>query len=244
VAHEVAHQWFGYTLVPADGPGDSMLTESLTKYCELMLLEKAYGREQVRQSLTYELDLYLSGRTGESESEPPLSRVDNQAYLYYRKGALVMYALKDLLGETTVNTALRNLMSEKHPTSADVIRHLEAVAPAEHHPLIDQWLNDVVLYDFKLDTATSRRLPNGKYEIAMRIAATKELRDKAVPMRESIDIGVFDAAGESLYLAKHSLQNGVQDIRVVVDKEPLSAAVDPYVTRIDRNRFDNSRRIE
>ncbi|MFL6280879.1 MAG: hypothetical protein ACJ731_12260, partial [Vicinamibacterales bacterium] len=34
-AHEVAHQWFGYTLVPADGPGDSMLTESLTKYCEL-----------------------------------------------------------------------------------------------------------------------------------------------------------------------------------------------------------------
>jgi ABC-2 type transport system permease protein len=249
VAHEVAHQWFGYTLVATDGPGDSMLTESLTKYCELMVLEKAYGREQVRQLLTYELDLYLSGRTGESEVEPPLSLVDDQPYLYYRKGALVMYALKDLLGEAAVNTALRNLMREqggprKQPTSADVLRHLLAVAPAEHHALIGQWMNDVVLYDFKLDTATSRRLPDGKYEVTMRIAATKESRDKPVPMREAIEVGVFSAEDVPLYLAKHTLRDGAQEVRVVVDKAPLFAAVDPYICRIDKNRFDNGRRVE
>jgi ABC-2 type transport system permease protein len=249
VAHEIAHQWFGYTLVPADGPGDSMLTESLTKYCELMVLEKAYGREQVRQSLTYELDLYLSGRTGESEAEPPLSRVDNQAYLYYRKGALVLYALKDLLGEATVNTALRNLMREmggprKQSTSAHVLRHLLAVAPPQHHALIDQWLNGVVLYDFKLDKAASRRLPNGKYEVTMRVTAAKESHDQPIAMGEAIDIGVFSAEDERLYLAKHTLRDGAQDITVVVDKAPLIAAVDPYICRIDRNRFDNSKRIE
>jgi hypothetical protein len=226
-----------------------MLTETLTKYCELMVLEKAYGPEQVRQSLTYELDLYLSGRTGESESEPPLSRVDNQPYLYYRKGALVMYALKDLLGEATVNSALRNLMREqggprKKPTSADVIRHLLAVAPAEHHTLIDQWVNGVVLYDFKLETATSRRLPNGKYEVTMRVTAAKESQDKPIPMQEAIDIGVFSATDERLYLAKHALRDGAQEIRVIVTGEPLSASVDPYICRIDRNRFDNSKRVE
>ena len=248
-AHEVAHQWFGHTIVPANGPGGSMITESLTKYCELMLLEKAYGREQVRQALTYELDLYLSGRTSESEAEPPLSRVDNQSYLYYRKGALVLYALRDLLGEETLNTALRNLIREqggprKKPAAADVIRHIRAVAPAEHHPLIDEWLNGVVLYDFQLDSAASRRMPDGTYEIAMRIVATKESRDQAVAMREAIDVGVFDAAGEPLHLARHELRDGAQEIRVVVAKEALRAAVDPYITRIDRNRFDNSRRVE
>ncbi|HEU4888040.1 MAG TPA: M1 family aminopeptidase, partial [Thermoanaerobaculia bacterium] len=236
-SHEVAHQWFGYTLVAADGPGDSMLTESLTKYCELMVLEKAYGREQIRQSLTYELDLYLSGRTSEPQTEPPLSRVHSQSYLYYRKGALVLYALKDLLGEATVNIALRNLIREqggprKLPTSADVIRHLKAVAPAEHHTLIDQWLNGVVLYDFTLQTASSRRLPNGKYEVTMRIAAAKTSHDQPVPLREAIEVGVFSAEDAALYLAKHTLHEGTQDIRVIVDKPPLSAAVDPYICRI------------
>ena len=63
-------------------------------------------------------------------------------------------------------------------------------------------------------------------------------------MREAIDVGVFDAAGEPLHLARHELRDGAQEIRVVVAKEALRAAVDPYITRIDRNRFDNSRRVE
>jgi hypothetical protein len=244
VAHEVAHQWWGYTLVPADGPGASMLTESLTKYSELMVLGKAYGREQVRQSLTYELDLYLSGRTAEMGIEPPLTRVVDQPYLYYRKGALVFYALKDLLGANAVNTALRELLRDRQPTAADLVRHLHAVAAPEQRALIDEWLNDVVLYDFTLESAALRRLADGHYEVRMRIHAIKEARDQRVPMREAIEIGVFSADEKTLYLAKHALHDGMQEITVIVDREPLLAAVDPYVTRIDRNRFDNSKRLQ
>jgi ABC-2 type transport system permease protein len=250
VAHEVAHQWWGYTLVPADAPGAALLTESLTKYSELLALEKAYGREPVRQSLTYELDLYLSGRTSEPGTEPPLLRVDDQSYLYYRKGALVLYALKDLIGENAVNGALRNLLHEKggphgRPTSADLLRHLHAVARPAQHALIDEWLNDVVFYDFSVDSARARPLANGKYEVTMRVTAAKHrANEQALPLRESIDIGLFSADDKTLYLKKHELHDGAQDITVVVDKEPLFATVDPYVCRIDRNRFDNSRRVE
>ncbi|HYC58869.1 MAG TPA: M1 family aminopeptidase [Thermoanaerobaculia bacterium] len=248
VAHEVAHQWWGHQLVAADAPGGTMLTESLTKYAELMLLAKAYGAEQVRQSLTYELDLYLAGRTSQVGGEPPLAQSENQSYLYYRKGALVMYALKDLLGEANVNRALRELLREqggphRSPTTAHLLAHLRAVAPPAQHALIDQWLNDVVLYDFKLASAQSQRLPNGHYEITMRIDAAKSAHDKTLPLRESIDVGIYAADETRLHLAKYPLHDGAQEIKVTVDREPLFAAVDPYISRIDRNRFDNTKRI-
>jgi ABC-2 type transport system permease protein len=242
VAHEVAHQWWGYTLVPADAPGASLLTETLTKYTELMLLRKAYGREAVRQSLTYELDLYLSGRTGERGAEPPLARVENQSYLYYRKGAIVMHALSDLLGEAAVNAALRNLLHEQggpghRATSADLLRHLHAAATPAQQALIDRWMNDVVLYDFRMESARSRRLADGRYLVTMQVSAANRLA-------EMIDIGIYSADDTPLHVAKHALHEGMQEIAVIVDREPLIAAVDPYICRIDRNRMDNGRRVD
>lgn len=241
VAHEVGHQWWGHQLVAANGPGAAMLTESLTKYAELIAFQKAYGRDQTRKLLTYELNRYLSGRAGQEGDEPPLARVDNESYLYYRKGVLVMAALQDLLGEKALNSALRNLLLEQggpnhHPTTADLLRHLYAVAPPAQHPLIDQWLNKVVLYDFKLESASARRLGDGRYELTLQA-------DAAMPTPEQIEVGVYSAEGTQLYLAKHTLHPGAQKIVVAVDGKPDSAAIDPYVLRIDENRFDNSAKV-
>lgn len=245
VAHELAHQWWGYTVVPADVPGATAITESLTKYAELMVLGRAHGREEVRQSLTYELDLYLSGRTSERGAEPPLSRAGDQSYLYYRKGSLVLYGLKDLLGESAVNTALRNFLREqggpqRKPTTTQLVQHLHAVATQPmQHTLIEEWLNGVTLYDFKLDSATARRRADGRFDVTLRVTAAKTTDDDTpLPLSEPIEIGVF-AGEEALHLAKHPLRQGTQEIRLVVAKAPNYAAVDPYVTRIDRNRFDN-----
>jgi ABC-2 type transport system permease protein len=53
--------------------------------------------------LKYELDRYLRGRAGETRHEPPLSRVQREPYVWYQKGALVMYALRDYVGEEKLN---------------------------------------------------------------------------------------------------------------------------------------------
>lgn len=237
VAHEVAHQWWGHNLIAKPGPGATVIVETLTKYVETMALEKAYGREQVRRLLTYELDLYLSGRTGQFGAEPPLAKSDRQSYLYYRKGALVMYALKDLLSEANVNLALRNLLRERggangDATTVDLLRHLNAVATPEQRVAIHRWMNEVVLYDFRMASAQSRKLPDGRYEVQLVI-------DADMPAPEEIEIGVFDADSAPLHLAKNRLHKGTQNLTFIVDREPESAAVDPYILRIDSNRFDN-----
>ncbi|HEV7242178.1 MAG TPA: M1 family aminopeptidase [Thermoanaerobaculia bacterium] len=244
VAHEVAHQWWGHTVSAASGPGATTITESLTKYSELLMLEREHGREAVRESLTHELDRYLSGRTGETDKEPPLARAGRQSYLYYPKGAIVMYAIKDLIGEKAVNDALRTFVREqggphRNPTMTGLLQTLP------RHPLIDEWMNDVVLYDLELESANARKLADGRYEVKMRVSATKQREaGPKLPLRESIDIGMFSEENIPLYVAKHPLKDGLNEVTVIVAKEPAFAAVDPYVTRIDRNRFDNGRDVE
>ena len=241
VAHEVAHQWWGHTVSASRGPGATTITESLTKYSELLMLEREHGREAVRESLTHELDRYLSGRTGETDKEPPLARAGGQSYLYYPKGAIVMYAIKDLLGEKAVNDALRTFVHEqggphRNPTMVGLLQTLP------HHPLIEEWMNDVVLYDLKLESANARKLPDGRYEVRLRISAAKQREaGPKLPMRESIDIGLFAQENAPFHVAKHPLRDGVNEVTMIVAKAPSFASVDPYVTRIDRNRFDNGK---
>jgi ABC-2 type transport system permease protein len=253
-AHEVAHQWWGHSVTPAVVPGASAIIESLPRYSELLVLDKLYGRGQVRRSLGFELDRYLSGRTADN-AEVPLSRVDDQAYLYYGKGAIVMNALKELLGEETLNRALRAFVAAQsgpahQPKIDDLLHEIEAVTPPEDRALVKEWTRDVILYDLPLTSATSRRLPDGRFEVTMQVNVHKSRADEhELPINESIEIGIFASdpdfasSKDILHLAAHPLHSGANTITVIVDKQPSLAAIDPYITRIDRNRFDNMKAI-
>lgn len=250
-AHEVAHQWWGHSVTPAVIPGASAIIESLPRYSELLVLDKRYGRGQVRRSLQFELGRYLTGRAGDEKTEVPLTRVTDQAYLYYGKGAVVMNALKEFLGEETLNRALRSFIAAQsgpahQPKIDDLLHEIEAVTPPENRALVDEWTRDVILYDLTLTAATSRRLPDGRFEVTMQVNVHKSRADeRELPVNESIEIGLFAAdpdvasANDILHLAAHPLHNGTNTITVIVAKKPSYAAIDPYITRIDRNRFDN-----
>jgi ABC-2 type transport system permease protein len=254
-AHEVAHQWWGHSVTPAVVPGASTIIESLPRYSELLVLDKRYGRAQVRRSLQFELDRYLAGRAADEKTEVPLTLVTDQAYLYYGKGAIVMNALKELLGEATLNRALRSFVAAQsgpahQPKIDDLLHAIEDVTPLESRALVNEWTHDVILYDLSMTAATTRRLADGRFEVTMQINARKSRADEhELPINESIEVGLFttdpdDAvANDILHLAAHPLHNGANTITVIVDKQPSYAAIDPYLTRIDRNRFDNVKAV-
>jgi ABC-2 type transport system permease protein len=250
-AHEVAHQWWGHSVTPAVVPGASTIIESLPRYSELLVLDKRYGRAQVRRSLQFELDRYLAGRIADEKTEVSLTRATDQAYLYYGKGAIVMNALKELLGEETLNRALRSFVAAQsgpaqQPKIDDLLQSIEAVTPLENRALVNEWTRDVILYDLTMTSASTRRLADGRFEVTMQVNAQKSRADEhQMPINESIEVGIFTtdpddaSANDILHLAAHPLHNGANTIIVIVDKQPSYAAIDPYLTRIDRNRFDN-----
>jgi ABC-2 type transport system permease protein len=87
-----------------------MLTEILAQYIAMMVLERTHGREQVRKFLDVTRIEYMNRRHNRENREVPLLLLSDQSNLVYRKGALVMYTLREYIGEERVNAALRSFL--------------------------------------------------------------------------------------------------------------------------------------
>ena len=83
------------------------------------MAQKKYGEPQMHKFLSHELDGYLRGRSDEIRQEPPLGQVQREAYVWYQKGSLVLYALSDYIGEDKLNLALRNFLMQYRYANAD-----------------------------------------------------------------------------------------------------------------------------
>jgi aminopeptidase N len=257
-AHEVAHQWWGHQLVPADQQGASMLVETFAQYSAMLVMERKYGRDQVRKFLKYELDRYLRSRGGEVVEELPLARVEEQQYIHYQKGSLVMYWLKEVVGEDVVNRSLAKLLQQysfkgaPYPNTRDFLAILRSEAGPQHDALITDLFEKITLLDLKATNAVAKQRPDGKWDVSIDYEAHKHYADgKGVeteaPMDELVEFGVFTAkpgdkgfgAGNVLLLQKVQVTTGTHHVDFVVDRPPVFAGIDPYNKRIDRNTDDN-----
>lgn len=257
-AHEIAHQWWGHQLVPSEQQGSALLVESFSQYSALLVMERLYGREEMRRFLRYELDRYLRRRGGEVVEELPLARVENQPYIHYQKGALAMYWLKEAVGEPVVNRALARLLQQyafkgaPFANSTDFLRLLREEAGPAHDALITDLFEKITLLDVKAQNAKARALPDGRWQVSFEVDAKKlyadgQGRETEAPLDEPFDVGVFTAepgrrgysAQSVLALERQPVKSGRQTVTLTVAKKPAFAGVDPFNKRIDRNSGDN-----
>lgn len=249
VAHEVAHQWWGLGVAPAAVDGGLLITESLAKYSELVITERMFGRQHTRAQLDYELDRYLARRSSSSSGEPPLSRVRDEAHIYYAKGAIVLNAIRDLLGEETMNRALREFYLEHsgatgRATAAHLIAKLSsAAATDEHRMLIHRWMNDTAIYDLKVRSAVSRPVTSGFEVTAMvdaaRVTFDSEGNQNRLPVGENVPFAILDAGGEVIHTGQVALRQAATQLEVIVATRPAQIVIDPALTRIDAIQRDN-----
>lgn len=261
-AHEVAHQWFAHQVIGGSVQGATMLSESLSQYAALMVMEKEYGKEKMRKFLKEELDNYLSARGGELVEEMPLMLVENQQYIHYQKGSLILYALRDYIGEDKVNLALRNYIQEvafqepPYTHTPDLMKHFEAVTPPEMRYVLDDMFRKITLFENRVTEATYTKRPDGKYAVDLTFEAKKvrsdgQGKETPVPINDLIDVGVFGeetkAGGKKeetvLYLQKHRITQPTTRVQLVVDKLPVRAGIDPINKLVDRNSDDNRKRL-
>jgi ABC-2 type transport system permease protein len=258
-AHELAHQYWAHQVVGGDIQGSTVTTETLAQYSALMVMKKLYGADKIRRFLKYELDNYLGGRKGDPIGEQPLYRVENQGYVHYRKGSLVMYLLQERLGEDAVNRALaRFIQSWKFKgapfhRSVDLIAELRKEATtAEQQALITDLFEKITIYDLKAKEAKATKLPNGLWQTTIIVDAAKYYADakgneKAAPLAESIEIGLFGARPgigafgkkDVIAIERKPVKAGSQQIVVTSKTKPAFAGVDPYNFYIDKNSDDN-----
>ena len=257
IAHEIAHQWWAHQLVGADMQGGTMLSESFSEYASLMTMKGiAKTPMKMREFLKYDHDRYLSGRAFELEKELPLYKVENQQYIHYGKGSVILYALQDYIGEDKVNKALKNFLDAyryraPYPTSLDFLAALEPQVPDSLHYLIDDWFKEITLYDNRLKAATARLMDSGKYEVALEIEAAKIKADslgkeRKVALNEWMDVGLFadEDEKELLFQKRVAVTDSVMTFNFVVDTLPVKAAIDPRHILIDRVYSDNIKPVK
>jgi len=262
VAHEMAHQYWAHQVIGADMQGGTMTSETLAQYSALMVMKHMYGPDKIRRFLKYELDNYLRSRQGEAVEEVPLERVENQQYIHYRKGALVMYLLQERLGEDAVDRALARFDAKwrfKGPPylrSVDLIDEFrkEAKTP-EQQQLITDLFEKITLYDLKVKSASTRKDATG-WTTTLTIGADKYYAngkgdEKPTKLAEPIEIGLFTARPglgafsqkNVIMMEQRPLRNGDQQIVLHSAAKPTFAGVDPYNFYIDRNSDDNVKEV-
>lgn len=256
VAHETAHQWWGGQVVPASARGASMVSESLAQYSAMMVLETTYGRDMARRFRDYNLDEYLRGRTVFTNREAPLLDVERQNYVYYGKGAVVMYAMRQWLGADAVNGALRKFReryagpSAPPATSRALYAELQAVTPDSLRGMMSDLFEHITMWNVRADSARAEPDGAGAFRVTLYVDASKTRTDsvggqKQIPMNDLVDVGVFAGGstadlGEALYRKQHRLRNGKQEIVVTVPRRPALAGIDLDRMLIERQGDDNT----
>lgn len=258
---QLAQQWWRFQVAPNNTVGSLVIPEGLANYSALVMAEKKYGKDNIKAIIQDQLWYYLFLRRRLEEKEYPLIRA-NLSCEWSGKASVALYGLRDLIGEDSINAALREFKNayafkSKPPFagSNDLYRYLQKHTPDSlQYYLIDTW-QKITMYDNKITGV--KAVPTGKnneYAITLLVTVGKFWMDNkgndvpAKNMHDYIDIGIFAANGKNkegrqqvnpLYLKKYKFTAGTHRLSIVVKGKPVIAGIDPYAKLIDRMPGDN-----
>jgi aminopeptidase N len=260
VAHEMGHQYWAHQFIGCNMEGSVIMSETFSQYSALMVMEKEYGKDKMKKFLEYEMNDYLRARGSESRGEKPLYRTDVQQHVYYQKGSVVMYYLKEMIGEAKVNEALRSLLAKfggktaPYATSMDAVNAFRAVTPDSLQYLITDLFQDIILFDNHITNSTITA--KGKqYEVKIKTTSEKFRSDSLgkespIAINDYIDIGVFakpigDAkVGKVLQMNRVKISKKENEYTFLVNEKPSQVGIDPYNYLVDRMPEDNVKKVE
>ncbi len=139
LVHELAHQWFGDSVTPADW-GDIWLNEGFATYTEWLWLEHREGPAALAAIAQGTRDVFA-----ESPLPPPGSPAPAELFAgtVYQRGALVLHALRLEIGDDAFFETLQTYAARfggGNATTADFVAVAEEVSGAELDELFGAWL--------------------------------------------------------------------------------------------------------
>jgi ABC-type transport system involved in multi-copper enzyme maturation permease subunit len=266
VTRALAQQWWRYQVAPNNTVGSLVLSEGLAAYDALVMNEKKYGVENMRRYLLDQLWPYIIIRRRLTEREHPVLTA-NFWFEWSPKAGVVLYGLRDLIGEDSINKALREFRDKyafrargPYAGANDLYDVLRRHVPDSLQYYLDDTWKKVTFYDNKIVGVSAVKTGRAnEYAVTIRVNIDKSYRDDngdyaaATGMKDYIEIGVLgadakDSSGRTvkrfLHRKKYWLTQGEHTMTIMVTGEPKAVAVDPLGTLIDQNEGDNYKRIE
>ncbi len=261
VAHEMGHQWWAHQVIGANMQGATLLSETMAQYTALMVMEKRYGRDLMRKFLEYEMDRYLRSRGRELLKERPLLTVESgQGYIHYQKGSVVLYYLKEMIGEEAVNRALRRMIQQfayappPYPTAHQLVDALRQQTPPDLQYLIKDLFEEITLFSNRTLKASAVKRDGDRYDVTIEVESKKMKADakgteQEVALNDWIEIGAFSKPakgkkyGATLHRQRVKVVSGKNTYTFTTAGLPEKAGIDPFLLLVDRVPSDNVRTV-
>lgn len=265
-SHEVAHQWWGHQISPSATRGANQISETMAEYSSLMVMKKEYGIDAMQRFLKEELDSYLRGRANEGKFEKTLLDNDTQAYVWYRKGGLILYALQDLIGEDNLNKefkayteAARFRPEAPFTTTNEWYSYINKATPDSLRYYLEDSFEKITLYSNKTTKANYKKNPDDTYEVTIDVESSKTHFDGLGKILDSpekpniLEVAVFEkdtindkglTVKRPIALKRVWVKPGLSSYTFTTDKLPTKAGIDPYNKMIDRIPDDNLIAVE
>ncbi len=169
VAHEIAHQWFGDAVTPADWP-HLWLSEGFATYFAAVFRERIEGPEAFQTRMARSRERYL---TSDVVDRPVVdSTASNLLDLLnansYDKGALVLHMLRWVVGDRTFFNQIRSYY-QRHTGGNVVTADLQAAFDEVRGELLDwffqQWLHSPGYPTYRVEWSWDERSQRARVSI-------------------------------------------------------------------------------
>ena len=144
VAHEIAHQWFGDSVTPADW-SQVWLSEGFATYFDALFFEQAEGPARLRLKMDVAKRTVLGSRDSD---RPIVGPVGGNLYKIlnsnaYQKGAWVLHMLRGTIGDDAFKRGIQAYYAEHAHGNArtdDLRRAMETASGRSLAAFFDQWV--------------------------------------------------------------------------------------------------------
>lgn len=179
---------------------------------------------------------------------------EDQSYIHYNKGSVVMYALRDYIGEEKLNAALSSYLHDvayqnaPFTTALEFLDCIREAVPDSLAYIVEDWFETITLYDNRAVAASYSQTDDGRYRVRLELASHKLRADSLgveteIALADWIEIGVLGEDGKEIYLQKHKVDRSDVNLEIVVGEKPVEAGIDPHIKLIDRNPDDNVKKV-